>query len=737
MVAKLVRNLFSFSLCRGSRQRQGVIAFALLVVSLACSGSRDAIVIAPIAGTATNTRFAYIANKDDDTVSIFVFDSELGQLRHYGYELVGNEPVSVVADAFGAFVYVANFLDDTLSAFRIDQSNGQLSAVVDSPFATGVGPTAIATTPAGTFAFVTNATDATLTSFVVDRDTGVLAEAPNSPSMTGANPSSVAVHSSGNFVYTANTDGNSVSGFSIDQETGELTEVPGSPFVTGFSPSSIALNASGSAVYTTNFISNNISGFAVNANGSLSPLAGSPFKDNFGSPFAQGPSSLTIHPSGNFAYVVNFTSDDISVFGIAANGALAELNVQPFATGTDPVQATIDLNARSLFVVNSDGDLVTEYTIASNGDLLFDRDVVTRPGPVSITMTGAGNAAKFVPNFAYVANNTSDSLSCYSIDSTTGALTDLGETVSVADAFEVAVDPFGKFVFVTRNDGSGSLGNLAVFGIEDDGKLSEIIAAPLGTVGSPYATTPQPIGVAVDPSGRFIYVLCDDSGEPFVDVFSLDRDTGLLSRDQSNDVGADNSAGITVEPTGQFLYVAVTFTDEIFERRIDKSTGLLTGTEIFGAVDPVGLASDPTGSRVWTELTVDRVFGLPINPGGGNLVSPFDSVTIPISDSRSLFAEPSGRFLFAVSPTSFSIARLRIDSETRLLSSLGATSSFSVNNTVTGDVSGRFIYVVGSGVSTVSQFSLDTTSGVLSSIAPGTVSTETDPQGMATTGFIQ
>ena len=83
--------------------------------------------------------------------------------------------------------------------------------------------------------------------------------------------------------------------------------------------------------------SNNISAFALDATtGALTVVAGSPF--------AAGtePSSVTVDPTGMFAYVVNSGADTVFVYSIdATTGALTPIGGSPFATATQPTAIAI------------------------------------------------------------------------------------------------------------------------------------------------------------------------------------------------------------------------------------------------------------------------------------------------------------------------------------------------------------------------------------------------------------
>ena len=64
-----------------------------------------------------------------------------------------------------------------------------------------------------------------------------------------------------------------------------------------------------------------------------------------GSPVAAGalPVSIVLDPSGQFAYVANDNSSDISVYAVdATTGVLTQVSHSPFAAGNEPRSIAID-----------------------------------------------------------------------------------------------------------------------------------------------------------------------------------------------------------------------------------------------------------------------------------------------------------------------------------------------------------------------------------------------------------
>jgi hypothetical protein len=95
------------------------------------------------------------------------------------------------------------------------------------------------------------------------------------------------------FAYVANQSGNNVSAYTINPSTGALTPVAGSPFAAGIAPRSVTVDPSGKFAYVAD-LGRNVSAHTINpSSGALTPVAGSPFADA-----GIGPASLRPHAGG-------------------------------------------------------------------------------------------------------------------------------------------------------------------------------------------------------------------------------------------------------------------------------------------------------------------------------------------------------------------------------------------------------------------------------------------------------
>jgi 6-phosphogluconolactonase (cycloisomerase 2 family) len=332
-------------------------------------------------------------------------------------------------DNVAGFAYVVNNGSDNVSAYAIDTETGALTEVAGSPFAAGVGPTAIAVDPSGRFAYVTNGgsfdfTD-TISAFTIDATTGALTSAgPAQASRSG--PRSVAVDPSGKFVYTANggssrtTTSNDVSAYTLNAMTGALSAVAGSPFAAGSNPSSVTVDPTGRFAYVSNQASRDVRAYAIDtATGALASIG-------VGGITAGVAHEVTVDPSGRFVYAANGESDSVSAYAIdTATGALSHVTGSPFPAVGVPLSVTVHPSGKFAYVTSFAANSVSVYTIdAATGALASSGAAAatgTQPGSVTVDRSG---------RFAYVTNGASSNVSAYAINATTGALTAVGAAVA-------------------------------------------------------------------------------------------------------------------------------------------------------------------------------------------------------------------------------------------------------------------------------------------------------------------
>jgi DNA-binding beta-propeller fold protein YncE len=290
-------------------------------------------------------------------------------------------PVSVAVDPSGKFAYVANQIlfsaSGNVTGFTINSTTGALTAIDSSlgnPITTGSFPVSVAVDPKGKFVYVANNGSNNVSGYTINSTTGALTEITGlnaSPFTAGSQPTSVAVDPSGKFVYVANAGSNTVSGFSIDPSTpstGALTLL-GNFSLGNFAtnPRSVAVDPSGQFVYVANLGTGNVSGFTIASNGALTLIAGSPFTVPGGGgprPVRPQPRSVAVDPSGKFVYVASQNKNTVSGFTITpGTGVLTAFTGSPFTAGSFPAFVAVDPSGKFVYVANFQSNNVSGYTI--------------------------------------------------------------------------------------------------------------------------------------------------------------------------------------------------------------------------------------------------------------------------------------------------------------------------------------------------------------------------------------
>jgi 6-phosphogluconolactonase len=348
---------------------------------------------------------------------------------------------------------------------------------------------------------------------------------------TGAvNPQSIAVDPTGRFAYVMNGGcdggvGSYVSMYTINPTTGALASIgpPASTYGYGVYAESVTVDPSGKFAYVTNSgdvwdyddeADGNVAMYTIDATTGALTSTGT---INGNCPGLCFPSSVVVDPSGKFAYVAigNSPGSAGSVFMYtinAANGALTSIGT--IATGTTPVSVAVDLADKFAYVAT------VSDTFGSAGSVsMYTIDATTGALASNGTIAAGTDPASVVVDpsgkFAYVANSSSNDVSMYTINATTGALAFTGMIAAGADPVTVAVDPSGRFAYVVNL----SSNNVSMYTINaTTGALT-----PTGTI----AAGLSPTSITVHPSGKFAYVT--NSATNDVSIYSIDAATGALT----------------------------------------------------------------------------------------------------------------------------------------------------------------------------------------------------------------
>jgi 6-phosphogluconolactonase len=348
-------------------------------------------------------------------------------------------------------------------------------------------------TTANNYAYATLPASNQIAIFREDPNSGVLTQLSGSPIPAGNGASSLVIHPSGKFLYAANPgqNENDISLFDINTD-GTLTEVFPRTTVTPNAslPKTVVMDPSGNFLYVANTGSNNISIFSIAAStGALTQLPNSPVAINL------TPLNMVLSPSASFLFV---SADNaalqptgvVEVFGVAS-GVLTPLGYFPTA-GTNPDGLAVNPTGTYLYAANYGSNSISVLGIGSSGALTTVQGSPFNGngylGPISLTLDPKGQ-------FLYVANQRSTNVAVYTISSTTGVPTilnvsELSNTSQSTGAFGtegnpslVVGDPTGKYLFIGNQGSSAGIQSFSA----SSGNLTEIFTYNVGNTPSSIA----------------------------------------------------------------------------------------------------------------------------------------------------------------------------------------------------------------------------------------------------------
>ena len=334
--------------------------------------------------------------------------------------------------------------------------------------------------------------------------------------------------------------------------------------------------------------------------------------------------------------------------------------------------------------------------------------------------------------FAYVANAGDGTISVFSINVTTGALTFI-QSVSVKPGFRVfglAMHWSNEFLFASIDDAS----EVEEFDI-GDGSFSGQIFAHNG----PYPAANGPRAVAINPKGTYLFATNNGGIAEVVSQYTVDQSSGALTANGTAPTGI-RPFGIAVDPAGNCAYVANTGDPSLSEYGI-TSTGALAfdttvsigsssegpGPELVAVQDNPG--TDSRGEMVYvTDDNLGVVHQLPVSE---ELVIGVSCTTstraVDVSAKGKAFGialHPKGTFVYTGNSASNSISIFSVASTGQLMLTGQETANVSGVLSLAVDLQGKFLYAANFDNATVAQYKINQTTGALTPIGAGKVNTE-------------
>jgi 6-phosphogluconolactonase len=264
--------------------------------------------------------------------------------------------------------------------------------------------------------------------------------------------------------------------------------------------------------------------------------------------------------------------------------------------------------------------------------------------------------------FLFACGLGNSSIEAFSVNASTGALAPVsGSTLPIqgVSSCTLSIDPTGTFLYIAT-----SAGVLAFTVNTATGVLSSV-------AGSPFSDGSIPREAAIDPSGRFLYAISNNTTSNTISVFTINSANGALSPVAGSPFQlalSGTAYSVVVHPSGKYLYVSFPQSEEVAALNVNASTGAITAVSgspfpsgVLTGDAPNSLGVTPSGEFLYALSGGTTAFGFSIDPNSGAL-SAINGSPFALSSATDYFAiDPSGQFLYAAYSNSNNVAGFKIN----------------------------------------------------------------------------
>jgi 6-phosphogluconolactonase (cycloisomerase 2 family) len=288
----------------------------------------------------------------------------------------------------------------------------------------------------------------------------------------------------------------------------------------------------------------------------------------------------------------------------------------------------------------------------------------TVPRPVALALTPS-------KNFLYVANLTSNVVSGFSIDHTTGVLAPVGNAIpptSISPAQQpiaLGVSSGSQFLYVLSQGTTTVDPTISIFSIDARGLLTGA-----GSIVAGSATTGNiPTTLVVSPTAGVLYIASGVGTATTISGFQIAANGSLapIGGGFTGPAGT-NFAGLTIDSKGQFLYAPDSGNNKVFSFSIGASGALtpVAGSPFSTGKQPVSVAVDANNAFLYTaNKGSDDISGFTVKDGVLTQItgSPFPSIagsTTPVQPDF-ITIDPSNFFVYVGNAGSINMSGFAIN----------------------------------------------------------------------------
>ena len=296
---------------------------------------------------------------------------------------------------------------------------------------------------------------------------------------------------------------------------------------------------------------------------------------------AGNPSYLAVSPDEKFVYAVNESGNDkgsVAAYSFnKTNGILTFIDKQP-SGGDHPCYVSVHNSGKWVTVANYTGGNFSVMPVMVNGSLGKPTTVDHKGSSVVKGRQDAPHVHSTVysPDYHYlfVADLGMDKVMAYSFNAGNGKLTPAPDPFMQTEAGtgprHFIFHPNGKYAYLVE-ELSASVSAYSYV----NGKLTllqRLSALPANYTGRKWAAD-----IHISDDGSFLYFSNRDESNTIA-IFSIDKKTGKLTLKAHQSVMGRVPRNFTIDPSGNYLLVANQETDNIVIFKRNSKTGLLEDT---------------------------------------------------------------------------------------------------------------------------------------------------------------
>ncbi len=332
---------------------------------------------------------------DGNAEGIYIYEMNptTGVLTHVATSPKTVNPSYLTIHPDGKWLYAANETSDgKVSAFRINREKKQLE-FINSVSSQGNSPCYVSTDKSGKFVMTANYGSGTIALLAINED-GSLKESTSIEKHKGKGPDPrqesphahmIRTGNDNQFVYAVDLGIDKIITYKLNTEKASLTKTLEYSTQPGAGPRHLAFHKNNKWAYVVNELNGTIESCNVDQKtGALTRIqeistlpAGETRK--------AGCADIHITPSGKYLYATNRGDiNNIAMYSVEASGKLKLIGHQP-VKGRTPRSFAIDPTGTFLLVANQDSDNIVTFKIDSLNGKLIDTGIETKvPTPVCV-----------------------------------------------------------------------------------------------------------------------------------------------------------------------------------------------------------------------------------------------------------------------------------------------------------------------------------------------------------------